>query len=138
MCELSHVIRLVEFGRIDLVDRLGVDVVLLAIVALHEQAPSRQVLDDPASDESRLGVSEPDIALAGEVVLALDAAHFWHVLGAVGDELWGESAGGCAVAVRIGTQTGGVATTQQRTAQLAEGLVADVCHGVGRLVRQRR
>ena len=56
MCELSHVVRLVEFGRIDLVDRLGVDVVLLAVVALHEQTPSRQVLDDPASDESRLGV----------------------------------------------------------------------------------
>ena len=57
MCELGHVVGFVEFGGIDLVHRLGVDVVLLAVVTLHEQTPSRQVFDDPASDESRLGIS---------------------------------------------------------------------------------
>jgi|TARA_R110002003_G_scaffold37_18_gene2242 hypothetical protein len=74
MRELGHVVGLVEFGGIDLVDRVRVDLLLGAIVALHEQPPIGQLFYDPASDEGGCRIPKPDIALAREVVLSLDYA----------------------------------------------------------------
>jgi hypothetical protein len=76
MGEFCHVVRLVELGRIDLVYGVRLDLLLGAIVALYEDASFWQVFDDPASDECRRRISKPDIALAREVVLALDDAAY--------------------------------------------------------------
>lgn len=75
MCEFCHVVGLVEFGGIDFVDGVGIDLLLGAIVTLHQYLPFRQILDNPSPDKGRVGIPEPDISLAGEVVLPLyDAA----------------------------------------------------------------
>jgi hypothetical protein len=76
MGEFSHVVGLVELGRIDLVHGIRLDLLLGAIVALHEDAALGQVFDDPAPHERRRRVSQPNIALAREVVLALDDAAY--------------------------------------------------------------
>jgi len=112
MCELCHIVCLVELGRIDFVDGIGVDVELGAIVALDEQAGVGQLLNHPATHKGGGGIAQPYIALAGEVALAVDeAAHVWAGgVGVVGDEGRGEGADGGAVAVRGGADVahGGV------------------------------
>lgn len=46
----------------------------LAIVRLNEEAVAAEIVDDAGPDEGVLRVLEPDVALAREVVLALNAA----------------------------------------------------------------
>jgi hypothetical protein len=76
MGEFCHVVGLVELGRIDFVHGIRLDLLLSAIVALHEDASFGQVLDNPAPDECRCRVSQPNIAFARKVVLALDDASY--------------------------------------------------------------
>jgi hypothetical protein len=76
MGEFRHVVGLVELGRIDLVHGIRLHLLLGAIITLHEDTSLGQVLDDPAPDERRRRVSQPNIALAREVVLALDDAAY--------------------------------------------------------------
>ncbi|KAF2656411.1 hypothetical protein K491DRAFT_377940 [Lophiostoma macrostomum CBS 122681] len=135
--ELSHVVGFVELGRIDLVDRFAVHLVLRAIIALHKELAPVQFFDNPATHKSRLGISEPDIALAREVVLALNPPHFRYVLSLVGDELRGKRAGGGAIPVRIRPQPRRVATCQW-SAQLGEGLVPRMSHVAVWLDQRRR
>ena len=126
--QLGHVAGLVELGWVDFVDGVGVDLLLRAILALHQQPPARALLDDPAPHEGALGVVQPDIALAGEVVLALDdAAGARAVCRVLGDELRGEGAYGHAVAVGVGAQAG-LAAAQGRADQMCERLVPCVGH----------
>ena len=130
MGEFRHVVGLVELGRIDLVDGVGVDILLCAIVALDEDASTRQVLDDPSADEGRDGIPKPDIALAGEVVLAFhDATQARSSVVVLGDELRGKGADGRAVAVRVGAQACRVTAAQRRAGEVGEGAVAQVAHG---------
>ena len=130
MCEFSHVVGLVEFGGIDLVNGISVDVLLGAIVALDQDTSSWQVLDNPSTDEGCGGVSEPDIALAGEVVLALyDASQTRGLVVVFGDELRGKGADGCAVAVRVGAQACRVTAAQRRAGEVCEGAIAQMTHG---------
>jgi hypothetical protein len=81
--EFCHVVCLVELGRIDLVHSIRLDLLLGAIVALHEDASLGQILYYPASDESSRRIPKPDIALAREVILALDDAAYARCLLAV-------------------------------------------------------
>jgi len=74
MCEFSHVVGLVEFGGIDLINGVGIDILLGAIVTLDQDPSSRQVLYNPPADKSRGGISKPNITFAREVILALDDA----------------------------------------------------------------
>lgn len=72
MCQLGHVVCLVELGWIDLVDRLGLDLLLRAIVALYQYSTVGSLFHYPPSHEGGRGISQPDVALARKVVLALD------------------------------------------------------------------
>ena len=72
MCEFCHIIGLVEFGGIDLINGVGIDVLLGAIVTLDQYPPPWQILYNPSPYERRCWISKPDIALAREVILALD------------------------------------------------------------------
>ncbi|KAF2646480.1 hypothetical protein P280DRAFT_12060 [Massarina eburnea CBS 473.64] len=135
MRELGHVVGLVELGRIDLVDRVGLDLVLLAIVALDQQQAVGPRLDDPATHEGRLRVPQPDIALAREVVLALNGAHL--VVGPVFYELGRKRAGRRAVAVRVGARARGVGPDHGGAAEVGERLVAGVAHAILRFVERR-
>ena len=102
MRQLSHVASLVELGWVDFVDSILFDLLLGAIVTLHEQLPACELFDHPSSDESVLGVVQPDIALAGKVVLALyDPPWFRDVWRVFRDELRCKGANGYAVAVRV-------------------------------------
>lgn len=71
VCELCHVAGLVEFCGIDWVDGVWVDLLLGAIVALHEQLAVSQLFHHPAPNEGGDGVPKPDVAFAREVTLAL-------------------------------------------------------------------
>lgn len=103
MCELRHVIGLVKLGRIDLINRIGINLLLGAIVTLHQYLSLGEIFYDPASDESCDGVSEPDIAFAGEVVLALyNSAQTGSLVVIFGDELRSKGAARCAVTMRVG------------------------------------
>ena len=66
-----------------------------AIVALDQQTSSIGLLDHPPADKGKFGVFEPDVSLAGKVVLALDGAYLivcpWPVL--ILDELRSECVG---------------------------------------------
>jgi hypothetical protein len=50
--ELCHVVGLVELGGIDLVGGFRVDLLLGAVVALHEEPPLGQLFDDPSLDDA--------------------------------------------------------------------------------------
>jgi hypothetical protein len=128
MRELCHVVGLVELGWIDLVYRVGIHLLLGSIVALDQQPPLGQVLDDPAADKGRRGVPQPDIALPGEVVLALDdTTQRRRLLAVLGYKQRRESAGWRAVAVRLGAHPR-VAAAQHGAAEIGERLVAQVAH----------
>jgi hypothetical protein len=102
--ELCHVVGLVELGGIDLVGGFRVDLLLGAVVALHEEPPLGQLFDDPSPDEGCDGILKPDVALAGEVVLALDdAAQLGRLLALFPYELGREGAHWRAVARRVGS-----------------------------------
>jgi hypothetical protein len=139
MRELGHVVGLVELGRIDLVDGVAVDLLLGAIVALHQYASPGQVLEHPAADEGGRRIPQPDIALAREVVLALyDAPEPRRLVVVGGYERRGEGAHGGAVAVRVGAQASRVAASQHGAAEVGEGLVAQVSHLRLRFRERRR
>lgn len=72
MRQLCHVAGLVELGWVDFVDSILLDFLLRAIVTLYQQIAARQLFHHPSSDKGGLGVTQPDVALAREVVLALD------------------------------------------------------------------
>ena len=72
--ELSHIVSFVELGWVDLVYVLCMFIALTAIIALYSQHAIGQVFDHPAFDECLLLISQPDIALSGEVILALYTA----------------------------------------------------------------
>lgn len=72
MCEFCHIVGLIEFGRIDLINGVGIDVLLGAIVTLNQDPSPRQILYNPSPYKRRCWISKPDIALAREVILALD------------------------------------------------------------------
>jgi hypothetical protein len=139
MRELSHVVGLVELGRIDLVDGVAVDLLLGAVVALHQYASPRQVLEHPAAHEGGRRIPQPDIALAREVVLALyDAPEPRRLIVVGGYERRSEGAHGGAVAVRVGAQASRVAASQHGAAEVGEGLVAQVSHLRLRFRERRR
>lgn len=83
MGELGHIIRLVEFRRIDLIGALGINFSLLdryvsktqdqqrligatyaSIVALNEYPIAAEIFDDPSFHESSLWILKPDISLS--------------------------------------------------------------------------
>jgi hypothetical protein len=135
MCELSHVARLVELGWIDFVDSIFGHFLLCAIVALDKQIAAWQLLDDPPANEGSLGISEPDIALAREVVFALDDAGGLGRVGVIlGDELGREGSDRDAEAVRVGAQT---CRAHRGTVEMCEGLVARVGHAGLRVGKRR-
>lgn len=140
MRKFSHIVGLVEFGGIDLVNGIGFDILLGAIVALDQDSSSWQVLDDPSADEGGGGVSEPDIALAREVVLALyDAAQTRGLVLLFRDELRGKGADGGAVAVRVGAEARFAAAQPGRAGEVCEGAVAQVAwHARVSVLIQRR
>lgn len=125
MRELCHVVGLVEFGWIDLVDSLGVDLLLGAIVALYQKPAGWEFFYYPTSDEGSGRVPKPDITLPREVVLALDyAARSWCIVVVLGYKLRRKCADWCANSVRIRSQTGGFTAVQQRAAEMCERLVS--------------
>jgi hypothetical protein len=139
MCEFCHVVGLVEFGWVDFVDGVRIHLLLAAVVALDQKSSLGQVFHDPAAHECRRWIAEPDIALAREVVLALDdAAQHRGLLTLFRYELRGECAGGRAVTDRVRAHPCRVAAAQQRAAQLCERLVAEVAHLGFRLSERRR
>jgi hypothetical protein len=111
MCELCHVVGLVELGRVDFVDGVRFDLLLGAIVALYEDASLGQVFHDPAPDECSGRIPKPDIALAGEVIFALDdAPESRCLLAIVRYELGCKGADWCAVSRRVGSYARRVAS----------------------------
>ena len=103
MGELCHVIGLVEFARIDLVNCVCIDLLLGAIVALYEEPPRREVVDYPASDESRDRIPKPDVSLAREVIFSLyNGFTFWCLVANLGYELRCECAHWSTVSMRVG------------------------------------
>lgn len=104
MRQLCHIVGFVKLGGVDFVDRVSVNLLLSAVVALYQKPAMRQVLDNPTPDKCSCRVSEPDIALAGEVVLTLeDPTQPWWFLAVLGYELGREGAGRGGVAGRVGT-----------------------------------
>jgi hypothetical protein len=139
MCELRHVVGLVELGWVDFVDGVTVHLLLAAIVALDQKPALGQVFYNPTAHEGGRWIAEPHIALAREVVLALDdAAQHRGLLSLLRYELRGKCAGRRAVSNRVRAHACRVAAAQQRAAQLCEGLVPEVAHlGFGLSERRR-
>ena len=75
MGELGHVIGLVEFGWIDLINLVKVCLNLRAILKLNNHSAIMQVLYYPASNERLFRVFHPNISFAGEVILAFDGRY---------------------------------------------------------------
>lgn len=100
VCQLCHVVGLVEFGGIDLVHGICVNLLLRAVVTLYQQPSLRQVVNNPAPNESRGRIPEPDIALAREVVLSLDdSAQSWGLVAVLGYKLRSERSYGRTIAM---------------------------------------
>jgi hypothetical protein len=107
MRQFGHVIGLVKFGWIDLVNIVGINFSLLttlaafrhlvstnrAILALDKKFAIFLLLHNPSFDKCRRGILDPHISLPGKVVFALDASHqrllhFFRV-----DKHWSKSTG---------------------------------------------
>jgi hypothetical protein len=57
MGELGHIVRFVEFGWVDLIDRLGVDFLLCAIVTLDEELSVIKLIYYESAHKGILGIS---------------------------------------------------------------------------------
>jgi len=118
--QFSHIICLVELGRVDFVHLVRIDFPLLlgllttplchhwdeysylAIVTLHQQTISLQFLQHQSADERLLRVTQPNIFVARKVVRSLKSSDFIcppsHLLGF--DKAWGKSPR-CYIIARI-------------------------------------